>query len=702
MHTKEVCELYELTNQRGEGHKGVYVVGSLCTGERIAVSSQQTRAINLVHALFSERRLESGSRLCVIGGGVAGLTAAAYAISREAVVTVLESHDLLWNLRGCRTRWLHPNLFRHWPHPQWKCTGTNFPVMNWYAGYADDVGEFLHHKYLSFEALQAKRRSSRHLICPGHQIAHDIYVDKGSGGLKVTWTPLKDGTGKTPRERCDVFDAVLIATGFGYEARSRDTEASLYWLDDTLERERPLGRQMRYLISGTGDGGLTDLLRVRVKSFRHHHLRDCLLDVDMYASEIAGRIKDIEKQGKEDEKFDVTEAYKELARAYRLGRLVDGWRDATSVVLTNRESRGALASPAWPVSKFLAAQLLAEDPSTEYRPGRVSWEPEGVHSSDPGQPCAHPECFRVSFSPDAPSDKFDAIVVRHGPQKRTDPSWGETPVPAPLVTLRRFNFDAKAINGARDKWKNLARSGAVTDEPVDPEIMATNHERKLRSKGHTVLPAISGRTIIGMLSRLVSSVGPEENESPVHQRVKIEGPLVTDDVAVLIAQVAHGFRHESSSSGNGWHLGAELNRDSALEVIWAADGYLKDIWNLPADEYDHLERNWVLPCPPWSDRGPLFKHTCVAHHWGEWRLHYVREVPPANAPGRRRRASRQADLVRYAASGEETPLMTILDDCAAKERIAIINESCPRAWRLARELSAAKLYIHSDQKLYPL
>src|SRR5262249_30250226 len=150
----------------------------------------------------------------------------------------------------------------------------------------------------------------------------------------------------------------------------------------------------------------------------------------------------------------------------------------------------------------------------------------------------------------------------------------------------------------------------------DPGIMATNHERQLRSKGHTVLPAISGRTIIGMLSRLVSSVGPEAFESPAHLIVKIEGPLVADDVAALTAQVAHGFRHDSDSSGNGWHLGAELNRESALEVIWAADQYLIDLWKLPADEYDHLELNWVLPRPPWSRAKSLFKNTCVARHWG--------------------------------------------------------------------------------------
>jgi hypothetical protein len=72
---------------------------------------------------------------------------AAYAINEDAAATLLESRGLLWNLRGCRTRWLHPNLFRYWPYPEWKCAGTNFPVMNWYAGYANDVGDYLHRKF---------------------------------------------------------------------------------------------------------------------------------------------------------------------------------------------------------------------------------------------------------------------------------------------------------------------------------------------------------------------------------------------------------------------------------------------------------------------------------------------------------------------------------------------------------------------------
>jgi len=192
MNTREVCSLYQLTDAKGDGHQGVFVLGSFCSGERVAVSSQQTRALNLVHSLFAEKQLGPGSRVCVVGGGAAGLTAAAYAIAKEAVVTVLESHDLLWNLRGCRTRWLHPNLFRCWPHEDWKCTGTNFPVMNWYAGYASEVGELMHLKYLSFEAMQESRGSRRYLRYPGHQFARGIQMARVTDGWRVSWVTPKD------------------------------------------------------------------------------------------------------------------------------------------------------------------------------------------------------------------------------------------------------------------------------------------------------------------------------------------------------------------------------------------------------------------------------------------------------------------------------------------------------------------------------
>jgi hypothetical protein len=714
MKTKDVLDLYELTDETNQGYRGVFVIGSLCVGERIAVSSQQARALNLVHSLFAEGRLARGNRVCVVGGGAAGLTAAAYAITREAVVTVIESNDLLWNLRGCRTRWLHPNLFRWWPDPRWKCTGTNFPVMNWYAGYASDIGELLHQKYLSFEALQGSRSSRKRLKYPGHQIARGVRVHSCGGEWNVTWVPLTDDAREAAR--CDVFDVVIIATGFGSEARIRDTEASLYWLDDTLERERPTGRQMQYLISGTGDGGLTDLLRVRVKGFRHHHLRDCLLDMEPFAAEIDHRIKEVEERARLGTDLDVTEGYKRIAWDRALWRLLDSRRATTSVVLTNREGGGALVSPAWRVSKFLAAQLLMRDPRTEYRAGPARWEPRDTAAIDADQPRPHPEKFDVRFAKGESSGEFDAIVVRHGPQKQTHAMWGREAVAASWVTLTQMGFERRVIESAKEKWRRLAQLEQTTDDPVDQDGMQTNFETRLRSRIQSVLPAIGGRTVIGMLSRLVSCVCPEEEETPTANLLDIEHPLVTDDVASLLTQVAQLIgnrpvaRDDSmAEEDRGWRLGAELNRNEAIQVIWAADRYLADLWDRRPQQTELLERNWVLPRTPWSSRAPLLQHTCVARHWAPYRLKYVRDEKPMALPKRpSRRRLEQALHERLQtigiedAAGDSGHLLTIVDSCVPRQRIAVVAKGVPRVWRLARELAANYLYIQSFNVWHPL
>jgi hypothetical protein len=581
--------------------------------------------------------------------------------------------------------------------------------MNWYAGYASEVGELLHLKYQSFEAMQGLRASRSHLRYPGHQIAREIRVDGTSAGWNVTWRTLND-VGSANAPHCDVFDAVIVATGFGSEARTRDAEASLYWLDDTLERERPSGRQMRYLISGTGDGGLTDLLRIRVKSFRHHHLRDCLLDLEMFAREIEEQIEGIECDTQWGGGFNVTEAYKRLAGKFALGGLMSGRREGTSVVLTNRESGGALASPAWRVSKFLAAQLLVDDPRTQYRMGPAQWDPIFTRAVDPKKPPPHPDWFDAKFAAGWPAGKFDAVVVRHGPELLTHPQWGTKPIPAVDFTLTELGFEQAIIEAARAKWAALADLRQATDECIDENAMSTNCETSLRSRAHTVLPAIGGRTVIGMLSRLVSSVGPEAQESPEHKRVVIKGPLVADDVAALLTQIAyrfpHGVRPRSDeweelelADDHGWRLGSELNRTEALEIIWAADFYLRELWKKYPEEADMLERNWVLPRTPWSSRGPLLEHTCVARHPGPWQMKYLRDetpmaggVPKSRAARERRLRQRLAE-VPMAAPDVKRPTLMIVDYCALQHRLAVTAAGTPRAWRLARELQAQTLYM---------
>lgn len=691
--------LYELTDERGEGCRDIYVLGSLTPkSERLAVASQQTRAINLVHALSVEKRLKKGDKLCVIGGGAAGLTAAAYAISKGVLVTVLESRVGLWNLRGCRTRWLHPNLFRFWPDPRWQCTATDFPVMNWYAGYACDVGELLWSKYQSFEALQSRNRV---LKFPQFQPALEIKVEPRGDDWRVSWRPHVDPAIKLDR-RQDDFNAVIIAVGFGTEARIRDAEASTYWLDDTLERERPDCSDVRYLISGTGDGGLTDLLRIRISDFRHHHLREALLSLEYCRAEIHATFEEIRNAAQADRKYDSTPRWLELAKTYPSDLLLRRSRKYTRAVLTNN-GKSALGSNAWSISKFLAATLLVADGDyTEYRPGPVVWVP-CVQSSRLAQ--MHPKGFHVTF-PDTRSEHFNAIVVRHGPESLPDDKGGL--LPAADAAMLEFGFQRRWIKAARKKWARSIDDGWVTDVLIAP---TKSVEAGRRSRRAVVLPALGGRTVIGMLSRLVSCVDPEEfADTPGEHALEFEGPLVRDRAAHALATVSD--RIESFSPGMteddaGWRLGAELDRTDAITVISAADTSLKALWRNPNTQRLELERTWVLPRPDWLEPRTLLRYTRVARHWGEWRLRY-KKVSGLRVSVPRRAAFQNrlwAQLDRIPAAREaftRDSLLAVVDLCAWRTRVAVCRRGGVRASRLARELGAKYLVISIANTIHEL
>src|SRR5712692_2890798 len=70
---------------------GIYVLG--CFARYVTVYSQQVRALNLVYGLYKTDKLNGSSRIVVIGGGAAGLTAAVAAARLGATVTLLEKLD---------------------------------------------------------------------------------------------------------------------------------------------------------------------------------------------------------------------------------------------------------------------------------------------------------------------------------------------------------------------------------------------------------------------------------------------------------------------------------------------------------------------------------------------------------------------------------------------------------------------------------
>jgi hypothetical protein len=214
----------------------VYVVG--CVEPRVTILAQQVRALNLVHALFSIGRLGAGKELVVVGAGFAGITAAVGAAVRGAFVTVLESRDSPLHLqRGGIDRWIHPNLY-DWPREGCHDNEAHLPVLNWRAGEVRLIVEYL---LKGWNAAVDK---------------YPIHLNPGVTEISLTdrivrWTS-SSGRDKRP------CHAALVAVGFGVE------DGTSYWRDDGLELA-PTGSDA-FRVSGIGDGGLVDALRLRLGS----------------------------------------------------------------------------------------------------------------------------------------------------------------------------------------------------------------------------------------------------------------------------------------------------------------------------------------------------------------------------------------------------------------------------------------------------
>ena len=90
----------------------IYQVG--CTASRLNVHAQQQRAFNLVWALQRFDGLQN-RRVAIIGGGIAGITAASAAAAAGASVWLYEKKGTLMHLQaGNQTRFLHPSIAL-WP-----------------------------------------------------------------------------------------------------------------------------------------------------------------------------------------------------------------------------------------------------------------------------------------------------------------------------------------------------------------------------------------------------------------------------------------------------------------------------------------------------------------------------------------------------------------------------------------------------------
>jgi hypothetical protein len=242
----------------GTRDQRVFVLG--VNEERITILSQQTRALNLVYALDKawphaegKNRLRR-ARVVVLGGGAAAATTAAAAACLGAEVTLLADEDLLAVQRRAAHRYLHPFLYE-WPARGWTRTNASLPVLNWDAGDGTKVADTL--------AAETRRQSQR--------LAFDVRENVLPSSVDVdAWTNAVTVRTRDSRDVAMEFqpDLVVLGVGFGREARHPNPPDGVYWNsyweDDDLQT-----RSGQVLISGHGDGGLTEVLRCMIDGFSH-------------------------------------------------------------------------------------------------------------------------------------------------------------------------------------------------------------------------------------------------------------------------------------------------------------------------------------------------------------------------------------------------------------------------------------------------
>ena len=242
------------------GRTGVHVLGSF--DRRITFFNQQVRALLSVRAMHDLGRLKVGTRVAVVGGGAAGVTAALAAHLLGADVHLYESESLLFPCqRPADHRLLHPHVY-DWPERSMSEDRAGLPLLDWEAGRASDVVAAIDQRF-------RERFPSSRIHC-----SRDVVHITSVGGRGFT-LDLATGPG-------DSFDIVLLAVGFGPDGANRsppvpgDTTPGYWSPSDGLGDCS--GRQV--VIGGAGDGGLIDAARAAIRGFQHHVTLRKLLDHD--------------------------------------------------------------------------------------------------------------------------------------------------------------------------------------------------------------------------------------------------------------------------------------------------------------------------------------------------------------------------------------------------------------------------------------
>lgn len=259
-------------------HCHAYIISG--AAYRVSIHSQQLRAITLIKTLCTEYPDFDGVEdVAVIGGGFAGVTAAAALSAYNKRVTIYERHAVLMRLQSLnRNRFLHPNTVI-WPDVEdvsfhtgmlevserYLSPVTDLPFLNWFADYANNVADRVQSQFNT-----VFRGSNPHLrVCLNHDVQSVSYDPTGKFEVAFKEAGLgKNGVGEAGSGAAAVrkHDCVVFAHGFNREKSVTPFCRHSYWEEASTRPVYSHGIEPRVAMIGDGDGAVIDTLRCFMRS----------------------------------------------------------------------------------------------------------------------------------------------------------------------------------------------------------------------------------------------------------------------------------------------------------------------------------------------------------------------------------------------------------------------------------------------------
>ncbi len=277
---------------------GIFFLGMF--ESRVTVLSQQIRALNLVDAILRGNRVRLNGRIAIIGGGAAGLTAAAAfatSLPASASVDVYERTPELLHVQRESDRYLHPHLY-DWPAEHSMNSRAGLPILDWTAGPAGAVADQIEQR---FNEIRNSRLIS---VKTSRDVEKILPFDHGGCRVVVAGAPNDGGD----------YDAAIISIGFGYE-RLMQGENKSYWSPFPLLGPIRSSEKHLIFVSGNGDGGLVDFVMAAFNGSRHQDIVKFFTDYrDL--DEAKGILLDIEERAwsTESPAMDIYQEYVQRVR----------------------------------------------------------------------------------------------------------------------------------------------------------------------------------------------------------------------------------------------------------------------------------------------------------------------------------------------------------------------------------------------------